>query len=72
MRNNTEHAYAGGGLASAAQEGRHKNCQQRVEEHRTDRAFQAPLFQPLHCQHFLGYRCLLLLPKKAIGGHRFC
>ena len=37
-----------------------------------DRALQAPLFQQLHCQHSLGYRCLLFLPQKAIGGRRFC
>ena len=47
-------------------------CLRRTEEHRTERAFQTPLLQQLHCQHSVRYRRLLFLPPKALGRHRFC
>ncbi len=46
-----EHAHERGGQDPAEKEGRHRDRQRRVEEHRSDRALQAPLLQQLHCQH---------------------
>lgn len=61
-----EHAHERGGQDPAEKEGRHRDRQRRVEEHRSDRALQAPLLQQLHCQHTIlsAIAAYCFFPKK--------
>ena len=59
-----EHAHERGGQDPAEKEGRHRDLQRRAEEHRSNRALQAPLLLQLHCQHTVAIVAYCFFPKK--------